>query len=163
MIAFDISKPIETSRQNVPAEWCDINGHMNVAYYALAFENAGFEAQEIIGLGETYLEKEHCSLFSLKNSYTFHQEVGEGDTLRITYRVLDCSPKLLHVLLEMHHADEGFLSCHTEQLVAHVNMDTRRTAPLPPSKLEMLEEMKSAVSGLALPRGIGEPIGIKRG
>ena len=138
-------------------------GQLTIRSKLLEEDLLRLEAQEIIGLGETYLEKEHCSLFSLKNSYTFHQEVGEGDTLRITYRVLDCSPKLLHVLLEMHHADEGFLSCHTEQLVAHVNMDTRRTAPLPPSKLEMLEEMKSALSGLALPRGIGEPIGIKRG
>ena len=146
MIELDTSSPIETSLQSVLTEWCDINGHMNVAYYALAFENAGFEAQEIMGLGETYLEREHCSLFSLKNTYTFQQEVSEGDPLRITYRVLDCNPKLMHVLLEMYHADEGFLSCYTEQLVAHVNMDTRRTAPLPPSKLEMLEEMKSAQS-----------------
>ena len=162
MITFDTSIPIETSQQSVLKEWCDINGHMNVAYYALAFENAGFEAQEIMGMGETYLAKENSSLFSLKNVYTFQEEVHEGDPLRITYRILDYSPKLLHVLLEMFHAQDGFLSCYTEQLVAHVNMATRRTAPMPGPALQMLEEMKLSQAALPLPMGIGEPIGIKK-
>ena len=162
MTRLDTSIPIETSPQSVEKEWCDINGHMNVAYYSLAFENAGFEAQEIMGLGETYLDKENCSLFSLKNVYTFQQEVHEADPLRITYRILDYSPKLLHVLLEMFHGLDGFLSCYTEQLVAHVDMETRRTAPMPVPALQMLEEMKLAQAAVPLPRGIGEPIGIKK-
>lgn len=156
----DTSRPIETSPQSVLREWCDFNGHMNVAYYSLAFENAGFEAQEIIGLGETYLDQENCSLFSLKNVYTYQQEVGQGDPLRITYRVLDYSPKLLHVLLEMFHAEEEYLSCYTEQLVAHIDMQTRRTSPMSGSTLAMLEEMKMSQAGLPLPKGIGEPIAI---
>lgn len=162
MISPDISNPIETSPQSVLRAWCDINGHMNVAYYSLAFENAGFEAQEIMGLGETYLDQENCSLFSLKNVYTFQQEVREADPLRITYRVMDYSPKLLHVLLEMFHAEERFLSCYTEQLVAHVDMETRRTSPMPGGILEMLEKMKESQTDLPLPRGIGEPIAIKK-
>lgn len=160
MNTFDTSRPIETSPQMVLKEWCDFNGHMNVAYYSLAFENAGFEAQETMGLGEAYLNEENCSLFSLKNTYTYLREVGEGDPLRITYRILDYSPKLLHVLLEMYHADEGYLSCFTEQLVAHVDMETRRTSPMSSATLEMLAEMKKSQSGLPLPRGIGEPIAI---
>lgn len=162
MTTLDTSKPIETSHQSVLREWCDINGHMNVAYYSLAFENAGFEAQEIMGLGETYLNQEHRSLFSLKNVYTFQQEVHVEAPLRITYRILDYSPKLLHVLMEMFHAEERFLSCYTEQLVAHVDMVTRKTSPMPDEKLDMLGEMKKSQAGLPLPRGIGDPIAIKK-
>ena len=153
---------IETSAQTVLREWCDINGHMNVAYYALAFENAGFEAQEIMGLGETYLAQRNCSLFSLKNTYTFQQEVHQGDPLRITYGVLDFSPKLIHVLLQMYHADEDFLSCYTEQLVAHIDMETRRIAPLPDSALDMLTSMRAGHAEVPLPRGVGEPIAIRK-
>lgn len=160
MNTLDTSRPIETSPQTVLTEWCDINGHMNVAYYSLAFENANFEAQEMMGLGETYLNEENCSLFSLKNVFTYQQEVGAGDPLRITYRVMDYSPKLLHVLLEMYHAEEGVLSCFTEQLVAHVDMKKRRTFPMPGKAIAMLEEMKRSQADLTLPKGIGEPIAI---
>ena len=160
MATFDTSRPIETSSQTVLEEWCDFNGHMNVAYYSLAFENANFEAQEIMGLGETYLVENNCSLFSLKNVFTYLQEVRQGDPLRITYRILDYSPKLLHVLLEMYHAEEDFLSCFTEQLVAHVDMATRRTSPMSGGTQGMLDEMKKSTSDLPLPKGIGEPIAI---
>ena len=160
MTKFDTSKPIETSLQTIRPEWCDMNGHMNVAYYSLAFENASFEAQELMGLGETYLREQLCSLFTLKNIFTYQQEVVEGDPVRITYGILDYGPKLLHVLLEMYHGPDGFLSCFTEQLVAHVDMETRRTSPMSQTTLDMLEEMKRAQAGLPLPRGIGEAIRI---
>ena len=160
MVEFDTSKPIETSLQTVRPEWCDMNGHMNVAYYSLAFENASFEAQELMGLGEKYLSEQQCSLFTLKNIFTYQQEIGEGDPMWITYGILDYGPKLLHVLLEMYRGSDGFLSCFTEQLVAHVNMEKRRTAPMSQTTLDMLEKMKCAQARLPLPKGIGEAIAI---
>lgn len=160
MVEFDTSKPIETSLQTVRPEWCDMNGHMNVAYYSLAFENASFEAQELMGLGEKYLSEQQCSLFTLKNIFTYQQEIGEGDPMWITYGILDYGPKLLHVLLEMYRGSDGFLSCFTEQLVAHVDMEKRRTAPMSQTTLDMLEKMKCAQARLPLPKGTGEAIAI---
>ena len=32
--------PIRTRTRRVPPEWIDYNGHMNVAYYTMAFDNA---------------------------------------------------------------------------------------------------------------------------
>ena len=162
MTDLDTSKPIETSLQTVKKEWCDYNGHMNVAYYSLAFENANFEAQEMMGMGEAYIKEDRRGLFSMKNIFTYQQEVGEGDPLRIVYRVMDYSPKLLHILLEMYHAEQGYLSCFSEQLVAHVDMDARRTTPMAQEKLDMLEALKRAQADLSLPMGLGEGIAIRR-
>ena len=162
MTTLDTSKPIETSLQTVKKEWCDYNGHMNVAYYSLAFENANFEAQEMMNMGEAYIKKDRRGLFSMKNVFTYQQEVGEGDPLRILYRVMDYSPKLLHILLEMYHAEKSYLACFTEQLVAHVDREERRTTPMTQDKLDMLEALKNAQSGLPLPMGIGEGIAIRR-
>lgn len=160
MNIVDTAKPIETSPQSVKSEWCDYNGHMNVAYYALAFENANFEAQELIGMGEDYTNHQHRGLFSLKNVYTYEQEVGHGDPLRIIYRVMDFSPKLLHTLLEMYHADAGYLSCFSEQLVAHVDMNERRTTPMSGAQLKILGRLQAGQADLPLPRGIGQGIAI---
>ena len=160
MTIFDTNKPIETSPQSVKPEWCDYNGHMNVAYYSLAFENANFEAQEVIGMGEDYTKNQHRGLFSLKNLYTYLQEVRQDDPLRIIYRVMDFSPKLLHTLLEMYHADAGYLACYSEQLVAHVDMDERRTTPMTETQLQTLGRLQTGQADLPLPRGIGQGIAI---
>ena len=34
------AKPIRTPTREVPPEWIDYNGHMNVAYYVMAIDNA---------------------------------------------------------------------------------------------------------------------------
>ena len=46
--------PIRTSTRTVPPEWIDYNGHMNVAYYTMAFDQAADEILEgYLGVGET--------------------------------------------------------------------------------------------------------------
>lgn len=157
---IDTSRPIRTALQRVRREWCDYNGHMNVAYYSLAFENANFEAQELMGMGEAYVKDQRRSLYTMKNVFTYTQSVVEGDPLRIFYRIMDYSPKLLHVLLEMYHDEEDYLACFSEQLVAHVDMDAERATPMSAAQLSMLEAFKNAQRDLPLPKGVGEVIAI---
>ena len=45
--------PFRSSTQTVEPEWIDYNGHMNVAYYTLAFDRALDELFEALGIGPT--------------------------------------------------------------------------------------------------------------
>ena len=45
---------MELLTTRVDSEWIDYNGHMNVAYYHLAFDRATERLLERIGLGEEY-------------------------------------------------------------------------------------------------------------
>lgn len=158
----DYANPIRTSVQVVKADWCDYNGHMNVAYYTLAFENAAFEVQEIIDFGERYVTQERCSLFTTKGSYTYLQELSVGAPLFIDYLILDYAPKLFHVLMQMYHAEDGFMAAYTEQIMMHVDLDERRTIAFAQDKLQLIESYCRGHSGLERPRGLGEAVGIKK-
>ncbi len=158
----DFSDPIRTSVQTVKPEWCDYNGHMNVAYYTLAFENAAFEVQEIIDLGERYVTEERRSLFTTKGAYTYLQELSVDAPLYVDYLFLDYAPKLFHVLMEMYHAEEGFMAAYTEQLLMHVDLDQRRTVAFGEDKLQLLENYCRGQAAHQRPGGLGEAVGIKK-
>ncbi len=153
---------IRTSVQTVKPEWCDYNGHMNVAFYTLAFENAAFEAQEVIDFGERYVKEDQKSIFTTKATYSFLQEMNQGEPLYIDYWIIDYAPKLIHVLMEMYHAEKGFMAAHTEQMMVNIDMVERRSAVITDDKLAMLDEYKQAVQAHEFPSGIGEAIGIKK-
>lgn len=157
-----IASPIKTSVQTVKPEWCDYNGHMNVAYYTLAFENAAFEVQEVIDFGERYVKEDEKSIFTSKATYSFLQEMNQGEKLYIDYWIIDYAPKLIHVLMEMYHAEKGFMAAHTEQMMVNIDMRERCSAVITDDKLEMLEQYKIASQSHELPKGIGEAIGIKK-
>ena len=47
--------PFRTKNQIVLAEWIDYNGHMNVAYYTLAFDKAlDFFFEDVLGIGPLF-------------------------------------------------------------------------------------------------------------
>ena len=161
-MAVDFTRPIRTSEQTVKPQWCDYNGHMNVAYYTLAFENAAFEAQEVIDFGERYVKEEKRSIFTTKGSYTYLDELSVGSPLYIDYYILDHAAKLFHVLMEMYHAEKQTLVAYTEQMMMHVDLEQRGSIPISEEKIQLLESYQSGHAAHERPRGFGEAVGIKK-
>jgi acyl-CoA thioester hydrolase len=62
----------------------------------------------------------------------------------------------------MYHATEGFLSATSEQICLHVDLRTRRTAPMPAEKLADFKAMLAAHAALPRPPEVGSVIGIRR-
>ena len=143
-------------------EWIDDNGHMNVAYYVLAFDRATDAVYEQIGLSWDYLEQQNHSLFTLAMNVDYHQEVFEGDLLRITTQLLACDNKRLHYFHRMHHGKEGFLSATNECLSMHISMETRRSAPFSDETKRQLNQVMSQHKDLPWPEGAGRTIGLRR-
>src|SRR6185295_13779718 len=56
--------PCET-RVDILPKWTDQNGHMNVAYYVLAFDRATDTLYNELGIGWSYLDRTGRSLFTL--------------------------------------------------------------------------------------------------
>jgi acyl-CoA thioester hydrolase len=154
--------PLDLPGQRVLPEWIDYNGHMNVAYYVLAFDKATDRLFDLLDLGADYAKRTSNSSFVLETHVTYAQEVHEGDPLRFTAQLLDYDAKRLHYFLQMFHAEEGYLSATSEQIALHVSLDTRRTAPIPPDQLARLSAVMAAHQGLAKPRQAGSVIGIRR-
>ncbi len=51
---MSLEAPISRWREPVPEAWLDYNGHLNVAYYTLIFDNAVEVFYPLCGLGQPY-------------------------------------------------------------------------------------------------------------
>src|SRR5512141_1578451 len=72
--------PVETQVVIQP-EWTDLNGHMNVAWYVLAFDRATDAFYDALGIGWAYLERERHSLFTVAMNVDYVREVFAGHTV----------------------------------------------------------------------------------
>ena len=80
----------------VRPEWIDFNGHMNLAYYVLAFDHATDRFLHHIGLGEKYFRQENRSVFVLETHVVYKQELKLGDRMRFTTQLLGFDAKRIH-------------------------------------------------------------------
>jgi acyl-CoA thioester hydrolase len=154
--------PLQIHQESVLSEWIDYNGHMNVAYYVLAFDHATDAWFGLLGLGEKYVEATNCSIFQLECHVNYFEEVTAQAPLRFELQLLDFDAKRMHYLCRMYHRDEGFLAASCEWMALHVDLGARRSAPLPAATLAKLEEIKPAHAGLERPDEACARIGIVR-
>jgi acyl-CoA thioester hydrolase len=154
--------PFTGSIQQVEDQWIDYNGHFNMAYYNVIFDRAGDEAFALVGLGPDYVKANNASFFTLEAHVTYVRELHAGDRVRVTVQFLDFDAKRVHYVQEMFHADEGWLSCVTENIVMHVDMTAKKSSPFPPDVLEKIRAMHEAHKALPVPPQVGHRIGIPR-
>ena len=127
----DIPTPLELHTEVVRPEWIDHNGHMNSAFYVLAFDESGTSLFQHFGITEEYRETKIRGIFVGDYHVHYVREVVEGDPLRFTHLLIDCDEKKVHYWQEMYHATEGYLSAQVEAIMLHVDLTTRKVVPFP--------------------------------
>lgn len=146
----------------VKPEWIDVNGHMNLAYYLLAFDQATDTLLHHHGIGSTYTRSTNCGFFVLETHLTYEQELLEGEPFRIHTQVLGLDAKRLHYFHAMFHAEKGFLAATNEIMAVHVDLSVRRSAAWPPSAFASLTAMAGAHRDVPRPPQAGRAIGMER-
>ena len=154
--------PLDIHQSTVLPEWLDWNGHMNVAFYVLAFDQASGAFMRNMGLGRNYVESKSGMTFVLEAHVTYDREVKEGDPLRIATQILDHDAKRIHYMHMMYHASEGYLAATNELMLMNIDYETRRAAPWPEWAMPRIEKMAAAHAKLSRPKQAGRLIGIKR-
>jgi len=144
----------------VRPEWVDYNDHMNVAYYVLVFDHATDAVFDHLDLGVAYRERSGCSVFVGEAHVTYECEVRVGDRLRVTSRVLAFDGKRIILYHEMDCDRAGGLVAANEVLCLHVDLTSRRTAPLPQEAVGRLKRASARDVGLSPPLRAGRTIGL---
>ena len=162
MASQEIPTPLAIHEETVLPEWIDYNGHMNVAFYVLAFDHATDAMLEYLRLTPDYKAKENTTTFVADMNVTYRKEVKEGDPLRFTTRILNCDEKRIHFWHEMYHAKEGYLAATNELLSLHIDLRTRRVGPMSQAVASWVGEVCAAHSTLPNPKGVGRLIGMKK-
>jgi len=153
---------LDLGQQEVLPEWIDYNGHMNVAYYVLAFDHSVDALMHQMGITPDYLKHQQSSTFTLEMHINYLQELHLGDPLRLTCQLLDADSKRVHYFLRMFHASEGYLAATSEQIMMHVSLESRRSSPFPEAIYKTLSGMLDAHRALPRPEQAGRIMGIKR-
>ena len=146
----------------VKPEWIDVNGHMNVAYYVLAFDLAVDALWEEFGITSEYIETTHGSTFAVESHVTYRRELMEADPYIVTAQILAYDEKRIHQFQRLYHAERGFLAATGEWLNLHVNLETRRVTQWPDGIMERLAEATRAQAGQAWPAEAGSRMHVRK-
>jgi acyl-CoA thioester hydrolase len=154
--------PYQPYRAAVAREWIDYNGHMNVAYYVLAFDRATDLLLDYLGVGEAYRRATNRSIFALEAHVTYEHELREGEVFVVETRLVDADRKRLHLFHAMTKDDSGELAATIEVMALHVDLAGPRSAPLPDEAWAKIETLLAAHRQLPAPPQLGRKIGIRR-
>ena len=155
------TSPLDIYQATVKPEWIDYNGHLNMAYYVLMFDNATDGFFDLIDLGVDYVHRSQHSAFVLETHITYQQEVGLDDTLRFTFQLIDADAKCLHYYLAMFHAEQSFLAATSEQVAMHVDLGARKSTPFPKAMKQRIDLVLQAHTDLPRPDSVGRSIGLR--
>ena len=154
--------PLRLHEETVRPEWLDYNGHVNLAYYLVAFDHASDRFFDHVGLGEAYMRAGRGSIFVVETHVVYRRELGRDAPLSFTTRLLGHDAKRLHFIHHMYHAGEGVLAAANEIMALHVGLDTRRAAPMPAGVLAALSDLQAAHDRLSRPPAAGRSIGMRQ-
>ncbi len=159
---FADAVPFAGHRETVRPEWVDYNGHMNVAYYVLAFDHATDALLDRLGLGADYRRRRNCSMFIVEAHVTYDREAMAGEELRFETQVLGHDDKRLHFFHRMIRDADGALAATNELLALHVDMKDRRAAPFPADVRGRVSALAAAHARIPWPGQAGRIIALRR-
>ncbi len=139
----------------VRPEWIDVNEHMNVAYYVLAFDQGVDALWASFGVTEAYIRDGRGSTFAVESHISWKRELRLAEPYLITSQVLAYDGKRIHQFMRMYHAEEHFLAATAEWMNLHVDLGARRVTPWPPEILENLAAYVAAQPCEARPAEAG--------
>jgi acyl-CoA thioester hydrolase len=157
-----MAHPLPPFRTTVQPQWIDYNGHMNVAFYVLAFDKATDVLLDHLGLGETYRRTTDRSVYVLEAHVTYERELRLGEPLLVDTHLVDADDKRIHFFHRMTHAEAGYLAATNELLALHVDLAGPKATAMPEAARAELERVLAEHRRLPLPPQLGRVIALKR-
>ncbi len=155
---MSMAAPLSLYCDRVRPEWIDYNGHMNVAYYSVAFDHATDAFLEYVGFDDRHREAAGGTTFTAETHITYQREMWQGDPIVYETWLLGFDAKRLHYFHRMIHAEAGYLAATCECLSLHVDLRDRRVSPMPDEKHRRLGVLLDAHRDLPAPVEAGRAI-----
>lgn len=153
---------MEVGRGRVRPEWIDVNEHMNVAYYVLAFDHGVDELWNRFGITEEHIREMNSSTFAVEAHVMYRRELTLDAPYIVTAQILAFDEKRIHQFQRMYHAEERYLAATAEWMNLHVDLDTRRVAPWPANILADIRGLAEAQGEGTWPEDAGRKMNIDR-
>ncbi|WP_189636582.1 thioesterase family protein [Rhodococcus sp. MTM3W5.2] len=86
---------------------------------------------DALGLGDEYVRETRFGKVAVQTAMTYEREVRRGARLAVDSWLLGVDAKRLHFFHEVHNLGDQTRVAVSEQLDLHVDLETRRTTPMP--------------------------------
>ena len=125
--------------QKVTKDWVDYNGHMNMAYYVLIFDQAWEVALEKFKMGESAAKSEQRSTMVVETNTKYINEVKENEEVNINLIYFDHDKKRLHLKMEMNEKKTNKLSASMEWISLYIDLGKRKVTEFELDKIELMD------------------------
>ena len=153
-----IAAPYERFEGEVLPEWIDYNGHMNLAYYTVLFDQATDMLFDVLGLGLDYRRATQMGTFVAETHNRYERELLVGARVRVATQIVAADDKRLHLAHEMFALEGGHRTATQELMFLHVDLALRRVSPFPPDLRRRIADAAAAHAALPRPDWIGRRI-----
>ena len=126
--------------EKVIKEWTDYNGHMNLSYYILIFDNAAEVMLTKFKMGGDSAQNDKKSTFAVETHTTYDQEVKLGEEVDVHLTYLDHDKKRIHYRVSMFHKEKKYLAATTEVLSLYIDLNQRKVAEFEPEKIKIMDD-----------------------
>jgi acyl-CoA thioester hydrolase len=154
----DVRRLPRTHQAQVPEDYLDLMGHMNVMWYTHLFAHAVGGLSKYLGMNRDYFVNNQAGTFVLKQYVNYLVEVRFGEQVSIHTRLLGRSPKRVHLMHFMVKDGPDVLASTSELLLTHIDMRTRRSSPFFPEIAQSIDRLLVEHSALTWPAPLAGPI-----
>ena len=132
--------PVHIDTRKIIKEWIDYNGHMNMAYYVLIFDQAWENILNKFQMGGEKAEESKRTTMVVETRTTYDSEVKEGDEVEVYVSYFDHDKKRLHLKCEMYEKKTKKLSATMENLSLSIDLDKRKVTEFEDEKVKIMDE-----------------------
>ena len=159
---MDLPAPFACFEGEVLPEWIDHNGHMNLAYYTVLFDQATDLLFDELGLGLDYRRDTSHGTFVAETHNLYERELLVGARVRIATRIFGADDKRLHLGHEMFALAGGHRTATQELMFLHVDLAARRVSSFPEEQRRRIAAWAAAHVALPRPDWVGRRVGMPR-
>ena len=155
--------PIILPEKQVIEDWIDYNGHMNVAFYTLAFDKSlDVFLEDTLGVGETHALENKQGPFVLQAHYHYLNEMSLDEKFNVRLLVVDCDEKRMHLCLDIFSQNKDKVIAVAEKVLINVNLKIRKTENYPSWAYKRLLKLKNTHKNGSFPTVLGKEITLKK-
>ena len=126
--------------EKVIKEWTDYNGHMNMSYYVLIFDNAAEIMLTRFKMGGESAKKDKKSTFVVEMHTNYNQEVKLGEEVETHLTYIDHDKKRIQYKLSMFHKEKKYLAATNEVLSLYVDLNQRKVVEFDPDRVKIMDD-----------------------
>lgn len=124
-------KLFDSVRDTAKPQEIDVLGHISFQYYVHRFSMAAMQAMAAFGMTPDYMRKQRHGMSTFEIDLRFLRELHAGDLVGVRSGLVHLGKSSFRLFHRMTNLRTGEVSAEMSQFGAHLDMDARRTAPLP--------------------------------